>query len=85
MKRRVVFAVVALLAACAPPQTQEATAKGDHLVTTWSRAFGLKATKWNNVEAARENCPDGYILLGEEIGRDENGNFRRWEYGCLTK
>ena len=84
MKRKVGVAVVALLAACAP-QAQEATAKGDYVVTTWSRAFGLAATKRNNEEAARETCPDGYILLGETIGRDEDGNFRRWEYGCLTR
>jgi hypothetical protein len=85
MRRGHGLALAAMLAGCAPPQITETTPTGDHVVTTWSRVFGLKATKWNNVEAARQACPDGYILLGEEIGQDSEGNYRRWEYGCLER
>jgi len=80
---RLALVVAIALAGCVP-QLQESTADGNHIVTTWSRLFGLKATRWNNVEVARATCPDGYILLNETIGRDANGNFRRWEYGCLA-
>lgn len=84
-RRRAVVVLACLASGCAPPQLRGETPQGDHFVTTWSRLFGLDATKWNNVEAARETCPDGYILLSEEIGRDDNGNYRRWEYGCLVR
>jgi hypothetical protein len=82
---RAIVLLASVATGCAPPQLRGETPQGDHFVTTWSRLFGLGSTKWNNVEAARETCPDGYILLGEEIGRDENGNYRRWEYGCLAR
>jgi hypothetical protein len=80
---RTTLVLACLLGGCVP-QLEESTARGDHTVTTWSRLFGLDATKWNNVVVARETCPDGYILLDESIGVDENGNYRRWEYGCLA-
>jgi hypothetical protein len=85
MKGWCVLALAAILSGCAPPQTAETTPSGDHVVTTWSRLFGLDATKWNNVEAARAACPEGYIILNEEIGQDADGNYRRWIYGCLQR
>jgi hypothetical protein len=76
--------VTACLAAGCVPQVAQTTPQGDYVVTTWSRLFGLDATRQNNMEAARATCPQGYILLNETIGVDDNGNFRRWEYGCLV-
>jgi hypothetical protein len=80
----VAWLAIAWLAAGCVPQVQERTEKGDYVVTTWSRLFGLDATRLNNIEAARAVCPDGYIVLNETIGVDDNGNYRRWEFGCLT-
>jgi hypothetical protein len=85
MRRGAWLVVACLVAGCAPPQVEGTTPSGDHVVTTWSRLFGLDSTKWNNVEAARANCPEGYIVLGETIGQDNEGNYRRWEYGCLER
>ena len=77
--------VACALAGCISPQVEETTPRGDHVVTTWSRLFGLEATTWDNAEVANATCPDGYIILSETIGQDDNGNFRRWEYGCLER
>jgi hypothetical protein len=83
--RRAAWLIIACLAAGCAPQIEETTARGDHVVTTWSRLFGLDATKQDNIDAARASCPEGYIVLGETIGQDDNGNYRRWEYGCLER
>ena len=28
--------------------------------------------------------PDGFLLLKEQLGSDDEGLYRRWEYGCLA-
>jgi hypothetical protein len=82
--RHKAWLLVACLAAGCAPQVEQRTARGDYVVTTWSRLFGLDATTKNNTEAARAACPEGYIVLNETIGVDEDGNYRRWEFGCLA-
>lgn len=79
------LAIALLASGCATPQVEETTAAGDHVVTTWSRLLGLDATKRDNADAAEATCPEGYIILRETIGQDDDGNFRRWEYGCLER
>ena len=81
---RVLLAAL-LLASCAPPQIEEALPRGDRAVTTYGRVFGLEATVHNNREAALNACPEGYVILDESFGRDEDGLYRRWEYGCLAR
>jgi hypothetical protein len=72
-------------AGCAPTFRSD-TARGDHYVTTYSRLFGLKATILNNEEAALAACaPDGYVLFDEKIGTDDNGVYRRWNFGCVAR
>jgi hypothetical protein len=73
------------LSGCAPTFRND-TAAGDHYVTTYSRLFGLKATVLNNEEAAQAACaPDQYVVFDEKIGTDDNGIYRRWNFGCVAR
>jgi hypothetical protein len=73
------------LAGCAPTFLEQ-TASGDHYVTTYSRAFGLRATTLNNEQAAQEACgEDRYVVFDETIGTDDNGIYRRWNFGCVAR
>ena len=76
--------LAAALAGCAPTYVGEAP-DGERTVTTYSRAFGLDATKLNNREAVLEACgKDEPIIFGEQLGTDDNGLYRRWEFGCAA-
>jgi hypothetical protein len=77
------FFALGLLGACSPV-LEEALPNGDHVVTTYGRLRGIEGTKWDNREAALTTCPDGYLVLNERLGRDSEGLYRRWEYGCLA-
>ena len=81
---RVFLGFLVLLAGCAPTE-QITLPKGDFEVTTHSRLFGLEATKAHNEQAASRTCPEGYIVLNEKVGQDAEGNYRRWEFGCLSR
>jgi len=81
---RTFLGFLVLLAGCAPTE-QITLPKGDFEVTTHSRLFGLEGTKANNEHAASRTCPEGYIVLNEKIGQDAEGNYRRWEFGCLSR
>ena len=74
-----------ILAACAAANTSAQLASGDYTVKSYSRLFGLENTKAENAEVATRTCPDGFILLNEQIARDAEGLYRQWQYGCLTR
>lgn len=71
------------LAGCVPVY-QADLPRGEHLVTSYGRLFGIAGTRYNNAEAALATCPNGYIVLDERLGIDDNGAYRRWRYGCLA-
>jgi len=78
----ILLLLAAALAGCAPTYLAESP-NGDMTVTTYSRVFGLDATKLNNREAVLEACgKDEPIIFGEKFGTDDNGVYRRWEFGC---
>jgi hypothetical protein len=80
----ILLLLAAALAGCAPTYLAESP-NGDRTVTTYSRAFGLDATKLNNREAVLEACgKDEPIIFGEQFGTDDNGVYRRWEFGCAA-
>jgi hypothetical protein len=82
--RLLVLLVVISASGCAPTYLAEER-NGDRSVTTYARAFGLKATTLNNEEAVLEACGnDRPIIFDEKIGSDSNGIYRRWDFGCAA-
>lgn len=73
-----------LLAGCSPTFYEDHP-NGDHVVTTYGRLSGIEGTKASNRDAALATCPDGYLLLDEQLGRDSQGLYRRWKFGCLER
>ena len=84
--RRVVLsaALIAGLSPACTPIVREELDSGDRAVTTYVRLFGAKGAQINNERLAAEDCPDGFIRLNESFGMDEDGYYRRLEYGCLA-
>jgi hypothetical protein len=89
-RRRLIRALAAslLLAAAAcggcTPVVEDELPNGNRIVQTYSRLEGIEGTRADNEKIARERCPDGFLLLKEQIGSDDEGLYRRWEYGCLA-
>jgi hypothetical protein len=79
---RIGAALAALVAGCTPIVGQN-LGGGDYAVTTRVRLQGLDEAAEQNAWAARQQCPDGFLVLDDETGRDAGGVFRRWRYGCL--
>jgi len=72
-----------IVAACTPV-VEDDLPNGNHIVQTYSRLRGIEGTQADNAQIARERCPDGFLLLKEQLGSDDEGLYRRWEYGCLA-
>ena len=70
------------LAACTPIVGRD-LGGGDYAVTTRIRFQGPDEAGEQNAWLARQQCPDGFLVLDDSIVTDESGTFRRWRYGCL--
>jgi hypothetical protein len=71
------------VAGCTPILEDELP-NGNRIVQTYSRLKGIDGTQADNARIARARCPDGFLLLREQIASDNEGLYRRWEYGCLA-
>ncbi|HEY0526548.1 MAG TPA: hypothetical protein VGD08_24350 [Stellaceae bacterium] len=77
-------ALLATAVAGCTPIVENELPNGNRIVQTYSRLRGIDGTQADNERIARERCPDGFLLLKEQIGSDDEGMYRRWEYGCLA-
>jgi hypothetical protein len=57
---------------------------GDYAVTTRIRLQGADEAGEQNAWYARQQCPDGYLVLDDKVITDESGTYRHWLYGCLA-
>ncbi len=58
----------------------------DHVITTYaSQTLGPDAARVWNCQAAIRTCGDGFVLIDELSGADDDGTWYRLVYGCLAK
>ena len=83
VSRSCLLAVAALSLAACTPIVGEDRGNGDYAVTTRIRLQGADEAEEQNAWYARQQCPDGYLVLDDRVVTDESGTYRRWNYGCL--
>jgi hypothetical protein len=76
-----VGAIVAV-AACTPIIGRD-LGGGDYSVATRIRLQGVDEAGEQNAWHARQQCPDGFLVLDDSVVTGESGTYRRWRYGCL--
>jgi hypothetical protein len=78
-------ALMVMTAAACVPMTEGDLPNGDHVVTTYVRLQGSREARDDNLWAARQRCHGGVVLIDEQSGTDDYGQWDRLVYGCTVQ